>query len=86
LRKYDPMQPLLVLTNHIETARQISVIRWASAVLVDPINSYEDLYTIALSKAKKHWLVSTWDLVVIVWGGSIGAVGVTDSMKVVKVQ
>jgi pyruvate kinase len=27
LRKYDPMQPLLVLTNHIETARQISVIR-----------------------------------------------------------
>jgi pyruvate kinase len=54
-------------------------------VLVDPINNYETLYTTALNKAKERWLVSTWDLVVIVWGGSIGAVGVTDSMKVMKV-
>lgn len=86
LRKHDPMQPILVLTNHIETARQISLVRWAQAVLVDPINSYENLYTIAIHEAKKRWLVSTWDLVVIVGGGSIGAVGVTDSMKVVKVN
>lgn len=54
LRKYDPMQPILVLTNHIETARQMSIIRGAQAVLVDPINNYETLYTTALNKAKER--------------------------------
>lgn len=54
LRKYDPMQPILVLTNHIQTARQTSLIRGAQAVLVDPINSYENLYAVAIGQAKQR--------------------------------
>jgi len=85
VRKNFPKSPLLVITSSETTARQVMMIRWvADACLIEDIRSYSLFYEKSKEIALAKWFVSKWDVMILVWGGSIWENKSTDTFKIVQ--
>ena len=74
-----------MLTNTEQTARHMTLVKGAYPAVVPPIEDYESLYIIAKQQVLARGLAKTDDIIVVTGGGSIGTIGVTDMIKIMKV-
>jgi pyruvate kinase len=86
VRKYNPQQPLVILTPHDETAGQCMCVRGCYAYKIKPIPRYEDLNTVVQTLLKKNKFAKKWDMIVLTTSESLGKHGTTDMLKVIEVE
>lgn len=85
LRKYNSIhQPLFVYTPHLQTARQVQLIASVIGASLWTADSYDHLYAWLVAIKSTLSLEKKSGFVLIVGWGSVGGIGVTDFVKVVR--
>ncbi|WP_288777535.1 pyruvate kinase PykF [Sneathia vaginalis] len=92
IRKYNPTVPIIALTDHPQTARQLSVVRGVRSVLATGLDKTEDFFKKAVEVAESHAFttedenytgIKKGDLIVLVTG--ISETGTTNTLKVTRI-
>ena len=92
IRKYNPVVPIIALTDNEQTARQLSVVRGVRAVLATELDKTDDFFKKAVEVAESHSTttedenytgIKKGDLVVLVTG--ISETGTTNTLKVTRI-
>ncbi|WP_348666290.1 pyruvate kinase PykF [Arsenophonus symbiont of Ornithomya chloropus] len=81
IRKYFPKAPILALTTHEKTARQLSLVKGVIPEIVKKINSTDDFYHIGKKIALANNFSKKGDIVVMVSGALVPS-GTTNTSSV----
>lgn len=81
-----PMAPVLALTPSRTVARELSLVWGLHAIQVEELNDYEDMEAVAVRHAVEGGFASTGDNLVITAGLPLRVSGVTNIMRLVKVD
>ncbi|WMY95052.1 MAG: pyruvate kinase PykF [Arsenophonus sp.] len=81
IRKYFPKAPILALTTHEKTARQLLLVKGVIPEIVKKINSTDDFYHIGKKIALENHITKKGDIVVMVSGALVPS-GTTNTSSV----
>lgn len=81
-----PMAPILALTPSIQVARELSVAWGIHAVQVEELDDYEDMEAVAIHNAVKFGFAAAGDNLVITAGLPLHLAGVTNILRLVRVE
>lgn len=80
--KYRPSQPIIAVTPYEDVARRLSVVWGVYPILMDSVESADQMIDESVGKAIESGFVKKGDLVVIAAGIPIGYTGTTNMLKV----
>jgi pyruvate kinase len=83
--RFRPSVPLMALTDHIETRRQLSLSWGVIPNLVSAFVDTDQMFAIARSRAMENGMVKTGDCIVVTAGVPVGVSGTTNLLKVMEV-
>jgi pyruvate kinase len=86
LSKYKPATPLLAITQHKQTARQLQITRGVHCKVVDSIIGSENIVKSVIRDLEKAGTLFPGSIVVVVFGNVEGVTGQTNNMKVMRLQ
>lgn len=85
IRKYFPLQKIIVITNIKKTYHQMNLIRWAYAYFSTEIQNFEDFEKLARKLAVDIWWASHEENIVISCGKSFTTSWMTQWLKIVQI-
>lgn len=80
--KLRPKAPIVAATPHEEVRRKLSLVWGVESILIDQVNSTDEIFENAVTIAQDKKLIKHGDLVVITAGVPVGIAGATNLMKV----
>ena len=86
ISKYKTKTPLLVITQHKQTARQLQITRGIKTRVVDSILGTDNIVKSVLRDLEKEKTLNPGDIVVVVFGNVEGVTGQINNMKVMRLQ
>lgn len=84
--KYRPSVPILAITSHVGTARQLQLVWGVRPLVVLSFPTVRQNFEAALNLAQEQKLLNAGDLVVMTAGSVQGVAGATDLIKVMFVS
>lgn len=81
-----PMVPILALTPSLQVAREMSLVWGIHAIQVEELDDYEDMDAVAVRNAVDFGFAAMGDNLVITAGLPLHIAGVTNIMRLVKVE
>ena len=82
ISQFRPKAPVVAATTSQAVRRKLSLIWGVETILIEPASSADEIFEMAIAKAKKASYIQKGDLVVITAGVPIGVTGATNLMKV----
>eukprot|EP01080_Neovahlkampfia_damariscottae_P006094 gene6095-10102_t len=86
ISKYKTKTPLLVITQHKQTARQLQITRGIKCRVVDSILGTDNIVKSVIRDLEKSQILNPGDVVVVVFGNVEGVTGQINNMKVMRLQ
>ncbi len=83
--RFRPSVPVVALTDHIETQRQLSLSWGVTPNLVSAFVDTDQMFAIARSRAIEKEMVKKGDCIVVTAGVPVGVSGTTNLLKVMEV-
>lgn len=79
---YRPESPIIASVNKPSVSRQLSLVWGVHAVMIDEVDSTDDMFDLAVSTSLDEGLIKSGDTVVITAGVPVGKSGTTNLIKV----
>lgn len=86
ISRFKPQCPIIGCSTRQRVSRQLNLLWGVSPLCIREENTAEELFTNAISEAKKSGYVKRGDVVVITAGVPLGIVGKTNMLRVVEVE
>jgi pyruvate kinase len=86
IAKFRPGTPIVAFSPIASTVTRLAISWGVSPILIENLNSVDELLEFAPTYLKKHKLAKTGDIVVITAGVPVGKAGMTNMIKVVEIE
>lgn len=83
--KYRPKCPIIATTPYEDVARSLAIVRGAYPIVIEKVESIDQVIKLSVKAALDKGIVSKGDLVVIVSGVPVDFSGTTNMMKITKI-
>jgi len=84
--QFRPACPILGLTPHRATERQLSLSWGVEPALVDPFADTDEIFDLAKSWAMENDIAGAGDWLVVTAGTPVGTPGTTNLVKVMEIE
>ena len=85
ISRFRPRRPVLGLTPHVQTERQLTLSWGVIPALVDPFTETDAVFDLAGSWALKHGFVQAGQRLVVTAGVPVGQSGMTNLLKIIEI-
>jgi len=85
MRKYFPLQKIIVITNNKKTYHQVNLIRWVYTYFTTKLHNFEDFEKLSQKLAIDIWWASHGENIVISCGKSLTNSWKTQGLKIIQI-